>query len=99
MSMEKRSSELLFNTIAALFSALLLVLSLLCAVETASVNDRAAALEKENERLKTENQILQTRLDNSLSLEELETYALEELGMQRPAPGQIRTIEITEHLG
>ena len=25
--------------------------------------------------------------------------ALEELGMQRPAPGQIRTIEITEHLG
>ena len=82
MSMEKRSSELLFNTIAALFSALLLVLSLLCAVETAAVNDRAAALEKENERLKTENQILQTRLDNSLSLEELETYALEELGMQ-----------------
>ena len=99
MSMEKRTSELLFNTIAALFSALLLVLSLLCAVETASVNDRAAALEKENERLKTENQILQTRLDNSLSLEELETYALEELGMQRPAPGQIRTVEITEHLG
>ena len=99
MSMEKRTSELLFNTIAALFSAVLLVLSLLCAVETASVNDRAAALEKENERLKTENQILQTRLDNSLSLEELETYALEELGMQRPAPGQIRTIEITEHLG
>lgn len=99
MSMEKRTSELFFNTIAALFSALLLVLSLLCAVETASVNDRAAALEKENERLKTENQILQTRLDNSLSLEELETYALEELGMQRPAPGQIRTVEITEHLG
>ena len=99
MSMEKRTSELFFNTIAALFSALLLVLSLLCAVETAAVNDQAAALEKENERLKTENQILQTRLDNSLSLEELETYALEELGMQRPAPGQIRTIEITEHLG
>ena len=43
MSMEKRSSELLFNTIAALFSALLLVLSLLCAVETNAVNDRAAA--------------------------------------------------------
>lgn len=99
MSMEKRTSELLFNTIAALFSAVLLVLSLLCAVELAAVNDQAAALEKENERLKIENQILQTRLDNSLSLEELETYALEELGMQRPAPGQIRTIEITEHLG
>ena len=99
MSMEKRTSEILFNTIAALFSAVLLVLSLLCAVELAAVNDQAAALEKENERLKTENQILQTRLDNSLSLEELETYALEELGMQRPAPGQIRTIEITEHLG
>ena len=99
MSMEKRTSELLFNTIAALFSALLLVLSLLCAVETAAVNDRAAALEKENERLKTENQILQTRLDNSLSLAELERYAVDVLGMQRPAPGQIRTIELTEYLG
>ena len=99
MSMEKRTSELLFNTIAALFSALLLGQPLLGAVDTAAGNNQAAALEKENERLKTENQILQTRLDNSLSLEELETYALEELGMQRPAPGQIRTIEITEHLG
>lgn len=99
MSMGKRTSALLFNAIAALFSAVLLVLSLLCTVETAAVNDQAAALVKENERLKTENQILQTRLDNSLSLEELETYALEELGMQRPAPGQVRTIEITEHLG
>ena len=100
MSMGKRNTELFFNAVAVLFSALLLVMSLLCAVETAEVNDQAAALEKENERLKTENQILQTRLDNSLSLEELETYALEEeLGMQRPAPGQIRTIEITEHLG
>lgn len=99
MSMGKRNTELFFNAVAVLFSALLLVMSLLCAVETAEVNDQAAALEKENERLKTENQILQTRLDNSLSLEELEIYALEELGMQRPAPGQIRTIEITEHLG
>ena len=99
MSMGKRNTELFFNAVAVLFSALLLVMSLLCAVETAEVNDQAAALEKENERLKTENQILQTRLDNSLSLEGLETYALEELGMQRPAPGQIRTIEITEHLG
>ena len=89
----------MFGAVAAVFSAVLLVLSLLCAVETAAVNDRAAALEKENERLKTENQILQTRLDNSLSLEELEAYALEELGMQRPAPGQIRTIELTENLG
>lgn len=95
MSREKRTSALFFNTIAALFSAVLLVLSLLCAVETAAVNDRAAALKKENERLKTENQILQARLDNSLSIAELERRALEELGMQRPNTGQIQTIEYT----
>ena len=95
MSMEKRTSALLFNTIAALFSAVLLVLSLLCAVETAAVNDRATALKMENERLKTENQILQARLDNSLSIAELERRALEELGMQRPNQGQIQTIEYT----
>lgn len=93
--MEKRTPALLFNTIAALFSAVLLVLSLLCAVETAAVNDRAAALKKENESLKTENQILQARLDNSLSIAELERRALEELGMQRPNPGQIRIIDYT----
>ena len=52
MSREKRTPALLFNTIAALFSAVLLVMSLLCAVETAAVNDRAAALKKENERLR-----------------------------------------------
>ena len=98
MSMEKRSSELLFNTIAALFSALLLVLSLLCAVETAAVNDRAAALEKETEKLKTENQILLIQCENSISLEELESYAVNVLGMQRPVPGQIQYTDFGEHV-
>lgn len=94
--MGKRSSELLFNAIGAIFSAVLLVMSLLCAIELAAVNDRAAAFEKETERLKTENQILLTQCENSMSLEELERYAIDELGMQRPAPGQIRYIELTE---
>lgn len=97
--MGKRTSELLFSTVAAVFSAVLLVLSLLCSVELASVNDRAAELEKETEKLKTENQILLTKCENSMSLEELESYAVNVLGMQRPVPGQIQYIDFTEHVG
>ena len=98
MSMGKRTSEILFDAVAAFFSAVMLVLSLLCAVKLAAVNDRAAELKKENERLKTENQILLAQWENSMSLEELERYAIEKLGMQRPTPGQIRVIEFTEHV-
>ncbi len=94
--MKNRTSELLFNTVAAVFSVVLLVLSLLCSVELASVNDRAAELEKETENLKTENQILLIQCENSISLEELESYAVNVLGMQRPAPGQIRYIDDSE---
>ena len=96
--MGKRTSGLLFGAVAAVFSAVLLVLSLLCAVETAAVNDRAAALEKETEKLKTENQILLIQCENSISLEELESYAVNVLGMQRPVPGQIQYTDFGENV-
>lgn len=84
--------------VAALFSAVLLVLSLLCAIDLAAVNDKAAELEKETGRLKTENQVLLAQIENSISLEELECIALEKLGMQRPTPEQIKFIDILEQV-
>ena len=75
--------ENLFRAICLCFSALLLVLSLLWDIRLAAVNDLAAARKREAERLQAENARLLARCESSLSLEEIERYAVEELGMQR----------------
>lgn len=75
--------ENFFRAICLLFSALLLVLSLLCDARLAALNDLAAEREREAARLRAENARLLARCESSLSLEEIERYAVEELGMQR----------------
>lgn len=82
MKKRQRRADALFRAVALLFSAAMLVLSLLTAARTAAVNDRAAALEKEIAALKTDNEILLARCVSSVDLETLERYALQELGMQ-----------------
>lgn len=89
----KRVSELLFRAVGFLFSAVLLVLSLLTSIKLAAVNDTAAKLETQVSQLKSENQVLRAQYENSISLEEIETYATQVLGMQRCSPGQIIYIE------
>ena len=74
-------------------AAVMLVLSLLCSIRLAAVNDRAAKLMKEIEALETENTVLTARAEERLSLEELERYAGEVLGLQRCTPGQIVVVE------
>ncbi len=81
--------ESLFRAVGFCFSAALLVLSLLCSIKLAAVNDTAARLEKEVNALQEENARLRAACETSLSLEEIERYAREELGMQRCMPGQI----------
>lgn len=92
--MKKTEGTVLFYAVCLLFSACLLVLSLLSGIQTTAVNDQAAALEKEIAELKTENEILRAAYDSSISLEELEQLAAEKLGMQRCTPEQIYTIEL-----
>lgn len=92
--MIKNICENSFRAIGFCFSAVLIVLSLLTSIRLAAVNDRAARLEKEVEQLKTANEILRAEYDNSLSLEEIERYATDELGMQRCTPAQITYIEL-----
>jgi hypothetical protein len=75
--------ENLFRAICLGFSALMLVLSLLCGIRLAAVNDLAADREREVKRLRAENARLRARCESSMSLEEIERYAEEELGMQR----------------
>ena len=77
-------------------AALLLVISLLCSIRVTAVNDRAARLERENAALEAEIAVLAARAESRLSLEELERYAVEKLGMQRLSPGQVILIETPE---
>lgn len=89
----KEVCETLFRAIGFCFSAMLLVLSLLTSIKLAAVNDTAAGMERAVEKLRAENEILRAEYENSISLEEIERYAVEELGMQRCSPSQIVYIE------
>ncbi|MBQ5405889.1 MAG: hypothetical protein IIU18_04585 [Oscillospiraceae bacterium] len=85
--------ETLFRAVCLCAAAMMLVLSLLCSIRLAAVNDRAAKLEKENEALEREIAVMTARAESRLSLEALERYAVEELGLQRCTPGQIVVID------
>ena len=89
----KQVNEILFRAVCLCAAALMLVMSLLCSIRVTAVNDRATRLERENAALETEIAVLTARAESRLSLEELERYAAEKLGMQRCGPGQIILIE------
>ena len=80
--------ESLFRAVGFCFSALLLVMSLLCSIKLAAVSDEAAELEARTAQHKTDNEILRAEYESSVSLARIEDYAAR-LGMQRPEPGQI----------
>ncbi len=92
----KQINEILFRAVCLCAAALLLVISLLCSIRVTAVNDRAARLERENAALEAEIAVLAARAESRLSLEELERYAVEKLGMQRLSPGQVILIETPE---
>ena len=96
---QRRAAYICFNAVGILFAAVLLITALLAAVELARVNDAAAELEKSIAELERENEILLARCRMQMSLEELESYALNELGMQPRQAEQIVYIEIEEQVG
>ena len=82
----KHITELLFRAVALLFSAVLLILSLLHNISLAASSDSAAGLMAEKRRLEEENEYLRAEISMSLSLEEIERYAREELCMVYRSP-------------
>ena len=92
--MGSRLSRMLFRIICIGFSLLLLVGTLMGSIELAAMNEELTALEQELSELKNDKRILQARYESSLSLEELERYAKEELGMQTLKPSQIFYIDL-----
>ena len=89
-----KMNGILFRAICIGFSLLLLVSALLGSIRLAALNEELTGLEKSLKTLKEENRVLQARVESSLSLEELERRATEELGMQRLSPGQIIYIDL-----
>lgn len=82
-------STLLFRAVSLLFSAILLLLALVSNVKLMAAEIEIEELEKKLETTAKETEILRVRLENRLSLEEIETLALTELGMHRPGAEQL----------
>ena len=89
----RQINEILFRAVCLCAAVLMLLMSLLCSIRVAAVNERAAKLERENAALTEEIAMLTARSESRLSLEELERFASEKLGMQRLTPGQIIMME------
>ena len=85
----KKVNESLFYAIEFCFSALLLVITLLLSISLTAEGDALAELEAALEKARTENEILTAEYESTVSLEEIEKYAIEVLGMQRCDPSQI----------
>ncbi len=84
-----RVNSILFCVICAAFSAVMLVMTLFGQIELARASDAIAQMQAEAESLREENGVLRARYENSISLEEIEKYATERLGMKTPGAGQI----------
>ncbi len=85
-SAEKLSPALILGF---LLSAAMLVLVLMAQVRMTALSDSAAGLENEIFALRSEQNRLLAQYETSFPLAEVERYAVEELGMQKPRPEQI----------
>ena len=85
----KETVNALFRAVCLLFSALLLIMSLLSGIDLTAANDEAARLKTRIEACEEENRQLRSRINTATSLEEIERRARQELMMQPAGPGQI----------
>lgn len=89
----KKVNSIFFRIICFLFSAIILILSLLTSIKLAAAKDAAFNLEEKIRETKKENDVLSAAAESGMQLDELERYATEVLGMQRCAPNQIVHID------
>ena len=81
--------NLLFRVVCIFFSAVLLLFTLLNNVKLMAVENFCVELEEKIAQAEYENEILRVRLENRISLNELERIAVNQLGMHRPSPEQL----------
>lgn len=74
-------------------AALLLVVLLLCHIRMTALSDAAASSQTRLTELAEQQRKLQARYEEVFTLSEVERYATEELGMQKPRAGQITYLD------
>lgn len=82
-------SKLLFRAVCIFFSALMLMLTLIYNAKLMAAESRCMELEKQIAFAEHERDILKVRIENRISLYELENIAVNQLGMHRPSAEQL----------
>ena len=90
----KQLNESFFKVICLSFSALILILFLLTTIDVAAERDNRGRLAREVQELADENERLNARVEEQLSLEAIERYAREKLGMLPGSTGQIVYLDL-----
>lgn len=90
----RRGQGISLLTIAGFaLAAVLLVVLLLCHIRMTALSDAAAASQTRLTELTEQQRKLQARYEEVFTLSEVERYATEELGMQKPRAGQITYLD------
>ena len=76
------------------FSAIMLIFSLLCSIKLSALNDSVNKLTSKIDSLEVENEHLVAEYESLVSIERLEEYAIDRLGMQHATAIQIEYLEI-----
>lgn len=89
----KRVSNSMFLAVVFCFSALMLVFSLLASIKLTALNETAARLSQETAELVEKNKSLTAEYEKNINIEEIESYAVDVLGMRRPTARQVEYID------
>ena len=82
-------ADRLFRVVCLVFSLVMLLMSLICRVGIMDVEAELSRLGTEMKHAQKENEILIVRMENRISLSELERIATGVLGMHRPLAEQL----------
>ena len=91
----KKLSTLFFRIICVGFSLFLLFLCLFADIRLSQTEKEIGLLTEQIAAAEEEQNILKVRLGCSMSLSELDAYAVNILGMQHPSPEQITYIRLS----
>ena len=95
----KKIYPFFFAAIVFPFSAVMLILSLLCSIKLSAVNDSVRKLDEQCAALAAENERLTAEYESLISIDKIEKYAVDVLGMQHCEASQIEYIEMDVHAG
>ena len=90
----KKIYPVFFVAVVFSFSAIMLIFSLLCSIKLSALNDSANSLSSRIVDAEIELEQLVAEYESLVTIDELERYALDRLGMQHATAIQIEYLEI-----